>query len=82
MEEIESAPALWMWDYLRRYDDNIEANEHVVNLMIDRALEYYRDFILPTKKYELPPDEMLPAVRAFREFLAGNEGDDAKEIVQ
>ncbi|TXD34362.1 lysine--tRNA ligase [Lujinxingia vulgaris] len=67
-------------EYLQRYDAHSEDDDAVIDDMIDRAARYYQDFIVPTKKYELPSDEMMPSVRQLREFLAGYEGNDAEEL--
>ncbi|MFU8805359.1 MAG: lysine--tRNA ligase, partial [Bradymonadaceae bacterium] len=69
-----------VWRYLLRYDPEARQDEEVIDDMIVRALRYYRDFILPTKEYELPPDEAMAAVRQLRDFLASYEGDSAEEI--
>lgn len=69
-----------VWDYLLRYDEDARQNEAIIDDMIDRALRYYRDFVLPTKEYELPADEMMPALEQFRAFLADYDGNDAQEI--
>ncbi|MFW5968935.1 MAG: lysine--tRNA ligase [Persicimonas sp.] len=69
-----------VWEYVRRYDDNADQNEQIIDEMIERALRYYRDFVLPTKEFEAPADEMMPALKQFRDFLAGYEGDEAEEI--
>lgn len=69
-----------VWNYVRRYEPDADKNPEIMDDMIDRALAYYREFVAPTKVYELPSDEMMPAVNALMEFLEGYEGDDAEEI--
>jgi lysyl-tRNA synthetase class 1 len=69
-----------VWEYLRDYDADVERDRELLEELIDGALHYYRDFVLPTKEYELPPGELEPTVRAFRDFLADYEGDDPEEI--
>ncbi len=69
-----------VWDYILRYDEDAEQNKELIDDMIDRALRYYRDFVLPTKEYELPAEEMMPALDQFREFLTDYEGSEAEAI--
>lgn len=69
-----------VWDYVRRYDADAEGEKEVMDTLIDRALAYYRDEILPHKVYKLPGDEMRPAVDAFLLWLEGYEGQDGTEI--
>jgi lysyl-tRNA synthetase class 1 len=69
-----------VWNYILRYDPDAEQNREMIDDMIDRALQYYRDFVAPTKEYEAPPEEMLPSLEQFREFLENYDGDEAEEI--
>jgi lysyl-tRNA synthetase class 1 len=69
-----------VWEYLLRYDDSVEEDREFVDRMIDCAMRYYEDFVLPTKSYEVPPAEMMPAVDQFRQFLRDYEGDSAEEL--
>jgi lysyl-tRNA synthetase class 1 len=69
-----------VWNYVLRYDPEAAEHRDVMDDLLDRALRYYRDFILPTKEYELPPEEMLPAIEQLCEFLESYEGDDPAEI--
>lgn len=69
-----------LWNYLTRYDEDARGDEEVIEPMLDGALQYYRDFILPTKEYRTPGPDTLPAVRQFRDFLADYDGDSAEEI--
>lgn len=49
-------PAI-VWQYIRRYAPSADSDEKTINAMIARALQYYRDFIVPTKVYVVPEDE-------------------------
>ncbi len=69
-----------VWDYLRQYDDSVEQDADVIDDLIDRALRYYRDFVLPTKEFRLPDDEVMVGVEQLVDFLADYDGDDAEEI--
>ena len=69
-----------VWDYLRRYDDRVDADKDVIDDLVDRALRYYREFVFPTKEYKLPDEEVMPGVEQLREFLDQYDGDDPEEI--
>lgn len=69
-----------IWDYLRRYDEDVDDQPELLDDLIDRAVSYYREFVLPTKEYELPDDKMMPGVEGFRSFLVDYDGDDSEEI--
>jgi lysyl-tRNA synthetase class 1 len=70
-----------IWDYLLRYDATArETNEELLDAMIDCALNYYRDFVAPTKEFAAPAPEMQPAMDQFVAFLEEYEGNDAQEI--
>ncbi len=70
-----------IWDYLRRYDENVDDDAEILEGLIERALNYYRDYVLPTKEYQAPDDEeILVGVNQLREFLANYDGDDPEEI--
>lgn len=69
-----------VWNYLLRYDPDAGQAKDVMDDMISRALRYYQDFIVPTKQYELPSEEMMPSLEQLRGFLAEYEGSDPEEI--
>ncbi len=69
-----------LWDYLRRYNPEVDADAEIIDDLIDRALRYYRDFVLPTKEFRLPEGEILVAVKALREALAAADGATAEEL--
>lgn len=69
-----------VWDYVRRYEPNADKSPEMMERLIKRALNYYRDFVAPTKQYELPADEMMPALEQLMAFLENYDGDDAEEI--
>ncbi len=69
-----------IWNYVLDYDPSAEDDREVIEMMLDGVLAYYRDFVLPTKEYQSPPEELVPYVRQFRDFLATYEGDDPEAI--
>jgi lysyl-tRNA synthetase class 1 len=67
-------------EYVLDYDPAAEQDDELLEELIDGALQYYRDFVLPTKEYEAPPEALVPAVEKFRDFLADYDGEDPEEI--
>ena len=69
-----------VWDYVCRYNPRASEDKEVLDLLIDRAMSYYADFVLPHKVYALPPEDFRPAVDALLGWLDGYDGNDSKEI--
>lgn len=69
-----------IWEYLIKYDPEARQNEQMLDSMIDCALRYYRDFVVPTKQFVAVPEEMLGALDQFKTFLAEYEGSSAEEL--
>ena len=69
-----------IWEYLCRYDEGAERDRDVIDPLIDCALQYFRDFILPTREYRLPDEEVMVGVDQLRQFLRDYEGDDPEEL--
>ncbi len=70
-----------IWDYILRYDPQArETNETILEAMITNALNYYRDFVAPTKRYVAMPGEMRGALDELIAFLRDAEGKNAEEL--
>lgn len=69
-----------IWDYLRRYDEKADENASIFDELIERAMAYYRDFVAPTKEFELPDEEAMVGVRQLLEYLATVEAPDAETL--
>ena len=69
-----------IWEYIRHYSADADKDHALLDRMIDRALAYYTDFIVPTKKYALPAEEMMPCLNQLLAFLESYEGDSAEEL--
>ena len=69
-----------IWDYILRYDEEARVNETILDAMVTNALNYYRDFVAPTKAFKPVPEEMKPALDELVAFLEGAEGKKAEEI--
>lgn len=56
-------------EYLLKYDEKSADYPEVIDSMLDRSLAFYRDFIVPTKKFENPPEHMMDAFRDLHSAL-------------
>lgn len=66
-----------LMDYLRRYDPDVADHAGVVRDLVDKALSYYREQILPTKEFRSPTDEERSLLKQVGVLLA--EGDNGNE---
>jgi lysyl-tRNA synthetase class 1 len=59
-----------VWEYILRYDPKArERDEAMMDAMITNALNYYRDFVAPTKQFIAVPAEMHGALAQFVAYL-------------
>jgi lysyl-tRNA synthetase class 1 len=64
-------------DYLLKYQPDIAGNVEYYELLIEDALAYYRDVVLPGRKQEEAGHEMDEALAEFRDLLKGLKDSDA-----
>jgi lysyl-tRNA synthetase class 1 len=72
-----------IWNYLTGYDPKIASNpetERMGKVLMECALNFYADFIEPTKQRYAPQGAERDQLRALVEFLAANMGASAEEI--
>jgi lysyl-tRNA synthetase class 1 len=50
-------------DYLNRYDEKSGEYPVVIEALIEKGMNYYRDFILPNKRYRVPSDSEIELLR-------------------
>ena len=67
-------------DYLKRYDPAMEKFTGIIEDLVNKAMNYYRDFILPNKRYRTPSREEKKMLKRLRDELAKYEGHDENEI--
>ncbi|MBW1693977.1 MAG: hypothetical protein JRJ41_07445, partial [Deltaproteobacteria bacterium] len=67
-------------EYLKRYDSSMEDFIDIVEDLVKKAMSYYRDFILPNKKYRTPNNAEKRILKQLRDELAGYEGNDEDEL--
>jgi lysyl-tRNA synthetase class 1 len=67
-------------DYLKRYDSGIEKFSGIIQDLVNKAMNYYRDFILPNKRFRTPTEQEKKILRSLHNELAKYEGHDENEI--
>ena len=70
-------------EYLQRYDSTVADNEAVVEELIDKGMNYYKDRILPGKKYRAPTPEDRELLAAMRARLShcGNGDEETWQAI-
>jgi len=72
-----------IWNYLTGYDPKIASNpetERMSKVLMEAALNFYADFIEPTKQRYSPQGAERDQLRALTAFLAANMRASAEEI--
>jgi lysyl-tRNA synthetase class 1 len=67
-------------DYLKRYDPAMEKFAVIIEDLVNKAMNYYRDFILPNKRYRTPNQEEKKMLKRLHDELVKYEGHDENEI--
>ena len=72
-----------LWKYVVSYDPAIATDadtERLTRNLVECALNFYQDFIEPTKKPYTPADSERPQLRALMEWLEAHPAASAEEI--
>jgi len=67
-------------DYLERYDPRALKFREVTQSLVEKGLNYYRDFVLPNKKFRQPTEEERALLSRMRERLAAADGADEEKL--
>ncbi len=67
-------------NYLKRYDASIDRYADIVEDLVKKAMNYYRDFILPHKKFRTPSAHEKTILQKLRDSLKAYEGEDETEL--
>lgn len=67
-------------EYLKRYEPAMENYAGIIEDIVQKAMNYYRDFILPNKVYRKPDEEERRVLKKLHEELSLYEGDDENEM--
>jgi len=69
-----------IFGYLKRYDSSMEQSAAIIEDLVKKAMNYYRDFILPDKHYRTPTGVEREMLKSLHDELAKYKGDDEKEL--
>lgn len=67
-------------DYLNHYDPSGETYAAIVRDLVNKAMNYYRDFILPNKQYRTPTEAERAMLRNIHDQLAAYQGKNEDEL--
>jgi lysyl-tRNA synthetase class 1 len=67
-------------EYLKRYDPAVDHYADLVQDLVRKAMNYYRDHVLPNKRYRVPTEAELKAFQMLRKELHAYRGSDEGEL--
>lgn len=74
---------LVLWGFLKRYADNISPeNNPALDVMVGNAISYYKDFILPNKRYRSATEFEVAALESLIKELESLPSDALDELIQ
>jgi lysyl-tRNA synthetase class 1 len=72
-----------LWGFIGRYRPGVTPQTHPkLNKLVEYAINYYRDFVAPTKKFREPSDVERVALGDLRDALSQLAGDSTAEQIQ
>ena len=72
-----------LWGFIRRYRPGVTPKTHPkLDAMVGYAIHYFRDFVLPTKKFREPTDQERAALTDLRDALSQLKADASAENIQ
>src|SRR4051812_17795826 len=72
-----------LWGFIGRYRPGVTPQSHPkLNDAVQYAIHYFRDFVLPTKKFREPNDEERKALQDLRDALSNLPADATAEAIQ
>jgi lysyl-tRNA synthetase class 1 len=72
-----------LWGFIGRYRPGVTPQTHPkLNEMVEYAIHYFRDFVLPEKKFRQPSDAERAALTDLRDALAELPADSSAEKIQ
>src|ERR1700674_5233435 len=75
--------AATLWGFIRRYRPGGTPQTHPkLDAMVGYAINYYRDFVAPTKKFREPTDTERVALQDLRDALSNMPPDPSAEDIQ
>jgi lysyl-tRNA synthetase class 1 len=72
-----------LWGFIGRYRPGVTAKTHPkLDKLVGYAIHYFRDFVLPAKKFREPTDSERKALTDLRDALSQLPGDATAEQIQ
>jgi lysyl-tRNA synthetase class 1 len=72
-----------LWGFIRRYRPGVSAETHPrLDAMVGYAINYYRDFVAPTKTFREPSDVERVALQDLRDALSQLPAEATPEDIQ
>jgi lysyl-tRNA synthetase class 1 len=72
-----------LWGFIGRYRPGVTAQTHPkLDAMVNYAINYYRDFVAPTKKFREPTEGERAALQDLRDALANMASGATAEDIQ
>ena len=72
-----------LWGFIGRYRPGVTAQTHPkLDAMVQYAIHYFRDFVLPTKKFRQPTDSERAALTDLRDALGQLPAEATAEQIQ
>jgi lysyl-tRNA synthetase class 1 len=72
-----------LWGFIGRYRPGVTPQTHPkLNALVGYALNYYRDFVLPEKRFREPTDQERAALMDLRDALSNLPADSTPEAIQ
>jgi len=59
-----------LWGFVSKYTNNTGNPDTLMSNLMDKALQYYKDFIAPSKKYKKPNEQEIEALTYLNQRLA------------
>ncbi|MFP6779391.1 MAG: lysine--tRNA ligase [Alphaproteobacteria bacterium] len=70
-----------LWGFIAKYTNDNNKSDPLMNNLIEKALQYYKDFIAPNKKYKKPNENEIIALQSLNKRLIKlNNSSDSEEI--
>ncbi|WOH81204.1 lysine--tRNA ligase [Bradyrhizobium sp. BEA-2-5] len=72
-----------LWGFIGRYRPGVTPQTHPkLDAMVGYAINYYRDFVAPTKQFRVPTDGERAALQNLRDALANMPANASAEDIQ
>ncbi len=72
-----------LWGFIGRYRPGVTPQTHPkLDAMVGYAINYYRDFVAPTKQFREPNEQDRKALTDLRDALSNLAGDSSAEDIQ